>query len=68
MVGRGLTDEIRMVRQLAKRGLELLGEKPPVTRKWLEEMLDVYTFLEQEFPTLLEKWEKKHQEVGPTVK
>jgi hypothetical protein len=31
-------------------------------------MLDVYTFLEQEFPTLLEKWEKKHQEVGPTVK
>ena len=68
MIGRGLTDEIRMVRQLAERGLELLGDYTPVTRKWLEEMFDVYTFLEQEFPTLLEKWEKKHQEVGPAVK
>jgi len=68
MVGRGLTDEIRMVRQLAERGLELLGGNPPVTRKWLEEMFDVYTFLEREFPTLLEKWEKGHQKVGQTVK
>ena len=68
MVGRGLTDEIRMVRQLAERGLELLGGNPPVTRKWLEEMFDVYTFLEREFPTLLEKWEKEHQKVGQTVK
>ena len=68
MVGRGLTDEIRMVRQLAEHGLELLGENPPVTRKWLKEMLDVYTFLEREFPALLERWEKGHQKVGQTVK
>jgi len=68
MIGRGLTDEIKMVRQLAGRGLVLLGEKTPVTRKWLQEMLDVYTFLEREFPALMERWEKEHQEVGQTVK
>ncbi len=61
MIGRGLTEEIKMGRQLADRGLELLGDKTPVTRKWLEEMRDVYTFLEHEFPTLLERWEKERQ-------
>ncbi len=63
MVGRGLTEEIKMVRQLAEHGLGLLGDKTPVTRTWLEEMLDVYTFLEKEFPALLDRWEKKHQKV-----
>ncbi len=63
MIGRGLTEEIKMVRQLADRGLELLGDKTPVTKNWLEEMRDVYTFLEREFPTLLERWEKEHQKV-----
>ena len=68
MISRGLTGEIRMVRQLAERGLELLGAKTLVTRKWLEEMLDVYTFLEQEFPTLLERWEKEHQKGVQMIK
>ena len=63
MIGRGLTEEIKMVRQLADRGLELLGNKTPVTKNWLEEMRDVYTFLEHEFPTLLERWEKERQKV-----
>jgi len=63
MIGRGLTEEIKMVRQLAEHGLELLGDKTPVTKNWLEEMRDVYTFLEHEFPTLLERWEKERQKV-----
>ena len=63
MIGRGLTEEIKMVRQLAERGLRLLGDKTLVTRTWLEEMLDVYTFLEKEFPTLLDRWEREHQKV-----
>ncbi len=63
MIGRGLTEEIKMVRQLADRGLELLGDKTPVTKNWLEEMRDVYTFLEHEFPTRLERWEKERQKV-----
>lgn len=63
MIGRGLTDEIKMVRQLAEHGLKLMGEKAPANRKWLEEMHEVYTFLEREFPALLDRWEKKHQKV-----
>lgn len=63
MIGRGLTEEIKMVRQLAERGLRLLGDKTPVTRTWLEEMVDVYTFLEKEFPVLLARWEREHQKV-----
>lgn len=61
MIRRGLEDEIKMVRQLAERGLELLADKTPVTRKWLEEMRDVYAFLEREFPALLERWEEEHK-------
>ena len=68
MIGRGLTGEITMVRQIAERGLELLGSKTPTARKWLEEMLDIYTFLEQEFPALLERWEKERQKGSQTVK
>jgi len=63
MVRRGLVDEIRMVRELAERGLGLLNGKT-VTRTWLKEMRDVYTFLEREFPVLLERWEKQHQKSG----
>ncbi len=58
MIRRGLVDEIRMVRQLAERGLDLLGEET-LTRGWLEEMRDVYTFLEEEFPALLARWEER---------
>jgi hypothetical protein len=68
MIGRGLTGEITMVRQLAEHGLELLGDKTSATRKWLEEMLDVYTFLEREFPALLERWEREHQKGRQIVK
>jgi len=61
MIRRGLEDEIKMVRQFAERGLELLADKTHVTRKWLEEMHDVYAFLEREFPALLERWEEEHK-------
>ena len=56
---RGLEDEIKMFRQLAERGLELIGSKASPSRQWLEEMRDSYTFLEREFPVLLERWEKQ---------
>ena len=62
MIRRGLEDEIKMFRQVVERGLELIGDKTPPTRKWLEEMHNVYTFLEREFPPLLERWEKEHKE------
>jgi DNA-binding transcriptional regulator GbsR (MarR family) len=61
MIRRGLEDEIKMVRQFAERGLELLADKTTVTRTRLEEMRDVYAFLEREFPALLERWEEEHK-------
>ena len=68
MIRRGLVDEIKMIRQVAERGLELLADKTSLTRKWLEEMRDVYTFLEQEFPALLERWEETRQKNTLLVK
>jgi len=61
MIRRGLQDEIKMVRQLAEHGLELLKDKTPLTRQWLEEMCDVYAFLELEFPALLQRWERERK-------
>ena len=49
------------MRQFAERGLGLLKEKPPLNRQRLEEMRDVYTFFEREFPALLERWEQEHK-------
>lgn len=64
MIKRGLEDEIKMFRQLAERGLEVLSEKALLTRlnqKWLEDMRNVYSFLEREFPILLERLEQEHR-------
>ena len=55
----GLEDEIGMFRKLAEHGLELMGRESSVRRQWLEEMHDRYVFLEQEFPALVERWEKR---------
>ena len=58
MIKHGLEDEIKMFQQLAEHGLELLADNPPLTRKGLEEMRDIYTFFEREFPALVERWEQ----------
>ena len=59
MIRRGIVDEIKMVRQLAERGVKLLANKGPLISNWLAEMLAVYTFLEREVPILLERWEQE---------
>ena len=61
LIRHGLEDEIKMMRQLAEHGLELLADKTPLTRKWLEEMRSIYAFLEREFPALPERWEQEHK-------
>ena len=55
---RGLEDEIKVFRKLAEHGLELVGTEPSFGRQWLEEMRDSYAFLEQEFPSLMERWQE----------
>jgi DNA-binding transcriptional regulator GbsR (MarR family) len=61
-VKRGLEEEIKMFRQLAEHGLQLLRREPSIRRQWLEEMHARYIFLEQEFPGLMERYEKMQLE------
>ena len=61
MIRHGVEDEIKMFRQLAEYGLELPADKTPLTRKWLEEMRDMYAYFEREVPALLEHWEQQRQ-------
>lgn len=53
--------QITAFRQLAERGLQLLQEEPPQSRQRLEEMRDMHAFYEQEFPRMLERWEKQRR-------
>ena len=55
----GLEDEIKMFRQLAERGLELMKKESSARRRWLEEMRDRYAFLEREYPIMMERYEKQ---------
>jgi DNA-binding transcriptional regulator GbsR (MarR family) len=42
--------------QLAERGLALLDEADSPRRERLEEMYDLYAFMDREYPALLERW------------
>jgi DNA-binding transcriptional regulator GbsR (MarR family) len=59
IIKHGLEDEITMLKGLAERGLELLKGESSMRRKWLEEMHDRYTFLDREFPALMERYKKQ---------
>jgi len=54
-------DQIKVMRQLCERALELLEGEAQGNLKWLEEMRDMYAFFEQEFPVLVERWEQEHK-------
>jgi len=58
IIKHGLEDEIKMLQRLSEQGLELLKGESSERRRWLEEMYDRYTFLEREFPALMERYEK----------
>jgi DNA-binding MarR family transcriptional regulator len=47
--------------QLAERGLALLGNADPQRRERLEEMVDLYAFMDREYPALLERWRAERQ-------
>ena len=58
-LGHGFIDEMKMFRRLAQHGLELLSEKDHPNIGFLQQIHQVYGFLEQEFPVLIERWEKE---------
>jgi len=55
----GLEDEIKLFLNIAHKGLGLMKDEASVRRQWLEEMYDRYTFLEKEFPVLMERWQRE---------
>ena len=59
IIKHGLEDEIKMLKSLSEHGLELLRGESFNRKKWLEEMLDRYSFLDREFPALMERYEKQ---------
>ncbi len=58
-VRRGLEEEIKMFRELAERGLELMKDESPERMEWLEQMRDRYSFLEKTFPEMMDRYDKK---------
>jgi DNA-binding transcriptional regulator GbsR (MarR family) len=62
IIKHGLEDEIKMLKNLAEHGLELLKGESSLRRQWLEKMLDRYTFLDKEFPVLMARYEEQQTE------
>ncbi len=49
------------IRGLAERGLGVLQNEPPQLRARLREGYDLFTFVEREYPALIEKWLQQRQ-------
>jgi len=53
---------LRAFREMAERGLELMGAADPDAKRGLEEMRDLYVFWERELPALLDRYEEEQLE------
>jgi DNA-binding transcriptional regulator GbsR (MarR family) len=51
--------QITDLHQLAEEGLELLEAEPPELRQRIQDMHDLYSYVETELPILIERWEQK---------
>ena len=54
-------NKITEFRILAERGLEVLKDKDPQLKQRLETMHDMYVFFDQEWGTIVKKWEQEHK-------
>lgn len=48
--------EVRRLREMAERGLDVLADEPPAARRRLAEMRDLYAYFERELPALIARW------------
>jgi DNA-binding transcriptional regulator GbsR (MarR family) len=55
-------DSLKSFREMAERGLELMGGAGPEARRGLEEMRHLYAFWERELPALLKRYEEETSE------
>ncbi len=65
-----LTDLLKMrmlffknMRELAEQGLNIIDDSSTTQYKRLKEIHDLYSFFENEWPALLERWEKKRSKL-----
>jgi DNA-binding transcriptional regulator GbsR (MarR family) len=56
--------ELSALKQLTERGLELTKKRDSEIKKRLQEARDLFSFLEREYPLLIERWEKKHKKTS----
>lgn len=52
--------ELSALRQLAERGLELMEGQDSELKQRLQEAYDLFSFMEREYPLLIDRWEKEH--------
>jgi len=56
------------LRELGERGLALIAGKDPGVRQRLQELRDLYAFLEQEIPALLDRYDQERKTNEEPVK
>ena len=56
------TAKFTAMREIAEEGLEVLKDAEPEQRARLEGMKELYSFFEEEFPALIERWEALHRQ------
>ena len=49
-----------IVERSLEQGLDIIGDNSSQQYKKLKEIRDLYAFFDNEWPALLERWEKKH--------
>lgn len=57
--------QVKMFRQLAERGLQLVQHDPPDLQERMRDMHSIYTFWEQELPQVYARWEAQQKKSAP---
>jgi DNA-binding transcriptional regulator GbsR (MarR family) len=61
---RHAVNEFSALRKLTERGLELMERQDLELKQQLQEARDLFSYLEREYPLLIERWEKEHKKTS----
>lgn len=56
--------ELSALRKLAERGLELMESQDSELKQRLQEARDLFSYMEREYPLLIERWEKEQKKTS----